>query len=57
MGNVYTTEVTGTWTVTGTWIETGTAVYYHRSDTAILTVWVPKAHVYLPLILQEDTLP
>jgi hypothetical protein len=49
VGNVYTTEVTGSWTVTGT--------CSGRSDTAILMVWMPTVHVYLPLILREDMLP
>jgi len=57
MGNVYTTEVTGTWTVTGTWAETDTAIFYHRSDIAFLTVWRPVTQVYLPLILREYVLP
>jgi hypothetical protein len=48
-GNVYTTGATGTWAVTG--------AYGDRSDTATLTVWMPTARVYLPLILREDMLP
>lgn len=52
-GNVYTTEVSGTWTVTGTWVETGTLIYYDRSDTATLIVWTPAAWVYLPIIIRE----
>jgi hypothetical protein len=46
--NVYTTDVTGTWIVTGT--------YGGQSDIATLTVWMPAACVYLPLILREDIL-
>lgn len=46
-GNVYTTEVPGTWTVTGT--------YGSQSDTATLTVWMETIYTYLPLILREDS--
>jgi hypothetical protein len=53
--NVYTAEVTGTWTVTGTWVETGTAAPYHRSDTSFLTVLGPAVRVYLPLVIREYT--
>jgi hypothetical protein len=53
-GNGYTAEMTGTWIVTGTWLM-GTGVYGGQSDTAVLKVWIPTAHVYLPLILREDT--
>ena len=43
--NVYTTEITGTWTVTG--------AYGAQSDIAALTVWIPTTHLYLPLVLRD----
>jgi hypothetical protein len=50
-GNVYTTEMTGTWAVAGT------GTFAGQSDTAILTVWTPMTHLYLPLILRGDGSP
>lgn len=45
-GNIYTTEISGTWTVTGALTSSA------ESDQATLTVWTPQAHLYLPLVLR-----
>ncbi len=42
--NVYTTELSGTWTVTGT--------YVAQHAQASLRVWVPSYYLYLPLVLR-----
>lgn len=44
-GNVYTTEVAGTWTVTG--------AYEGKTDTATLTVWMLRSRLYLPIVMRE----